>query len=91
MTISVERANADDLSAILDLLVRNDLPQEGLSNHLATTLVARAGQAVVGSATLELYGLTALLRSVAVEPTLQGQNLLPICAQWASPWRNLLS
>lgn len=75
MAVSIDRANAEDLPAILDLLTRSDLPQEGLSDHLATTLVARAGQTVVGSAALELYGTAALLRSVAVEQALRGQGL----------------
>ena len=38
MTVSIDRANADYLPAILELLTRSDLPPEGLSDHLATTL-----------------------------------------------------
>ena len=75
MTVSIERANVDDLSAILELLARSDLPQEGLSDHLATTLVARADQTVIGSAALELYSTAALLRSVAVDQAFRGQGL----------------
>ena len=75
MTVSIERANVDDLSAILELLARSDLPQEGLSDHLAMTLVARADQTVIGSAALELYGTAALLRSVAVDQAFRGQGL----------------
>jgi len=75
MTVSIERANVDDLSAILELLARSDLPQEGLSDHLATTLVAQAEQTVIGSAALELYGTAALLRSVAVDQAFRGQGL----------------
>lgn len=75
MTVSIERANVDDLSAILELLARTDLPQEGLSDHLATTLVARADQTVIGSAALEPYGPAALLRSVAVDQAFRGQGL----------------
>lgn len=74
MTVSIERANVDDLSAIMELLARSDLPQEGLSDHL-TTLVARADQTVIGNAALELYGTAALLRSVAVNQAFRGQGL----------------
>ena len=37
--------------------------------------MGRAGQAVVGSAALELYGAAALLRSVAVALSFRGQGL----------------
>lgn len=74
-TVSIERTNVDELPAILELLARSNLPHEGLSDHLATTLVARASQRVVGSAALELYGTSALLRSVAVEGAHRSQGL----------------
>jgi amino-acid N-acetyltransferase len=51
------------------------LPEEGLQEHLATTLVAREGGEVVGDAALELYGGAALLRSVAVRRELRGEGL----------------
>jgi len=52
-----------------------DLPREGLSDHLATTLVARDSEKVVGCAALELYDRDALLRSVAVQESMRGQGL----------------
>jgi amino-acid N-acetyltransferase len=75
MTFTIAHASAADLTPILALLARTDLPPDGLRDHLATTLVARSGQAIVGCAALELYGAAALLRSVAVEPSHQGQGL----------------
>jgi len=75
MTITIEAAHPSDLPAVLALLERSGLPQEGLADHLATTLVARSGDAVVGSAALEGYGGAALLRSVAVDSALRGQGL----------------
>ena len=75
MTITIEVAHSSDLPAVLALLERSSLPQEGLAEHLATTLVARSGDAVVGSVALELYGGAALLRSVAVEKALRGHGL----------------
>jgi len=75
MTTMIDAAMLDDLPAILSLLERSGLPGDGLSDHLATALVARAGRAVVGSAALEVYGTAALLRSVAVEEAFQGQGL----------------
>ena len=74
-TITVGAARPSDLPAVLALLERSGLPQEGLADHLATTLVARSGDEVVGSAALEVYGGAALLRSVAVDSALRGEGL----------------
>ena len=75
MAVVIEAAHVDDLPAILALLQKSGLPQDGLSDHVATTLVAREDHAIVGSAALELYGTVALLRSVAVADQLRGQGL----------------
>jgi amino-acid N-acetyltransferase len=75
MTVAIEAARNSDLRAVLALLERSGLPPEGLSEHFATALVARSGDAVVGSAALEVYGRAALLRSVAVDGALRGQGL----------------
>ena len=75
MAIIIEAAHVDDLPAILALLQKSGLPQDGLSDHVATTLVAREDHAIVGSAALELYGTVALLRSVVVADQLRGQGL----------------
>lgn len=75
MAITIDAARNSDLPAVLALLERSGLPQDGLPEHVATTLVARSGDAVVGSAALEIYGRAALLRSVAVDSALRGQGL----------------
>jgi amino-acid N-acetyltransferase len=74
-TITIGAAHPDDLPALLALLERSGLPKEGLADHLETTLVARDGDEVVGSAALETYGAAALLRSVAVDSMLRGERL----------------
>jgi amino-acid N-acetyltransferase len=75
MNVVIASATGEDLPVVLDLLRRCKLPQEGLEQHLATTLVAREGVRIVGCAALELYGRAALLRSVAVEPSSRGLGL----------------
>ena len=75
MTNAIEPARAGDLDAVLQLLRDNALPVDGLADHLASTLVARHGDRIVGSAALEVYGDGALLRSVAVAPGLQRSGL----------------
>jgi hypothetical protein len=65
MTIMIAPAHNADVPAILALLERSALPQDGLRGHVATTIVGRAGDTIVGSAALELYGTAALLRSIS--------------------------
>lgn len=72
---NIEPAQQADLTAILKLLSASGLPQQGLSDHLGTAVVARAGQQVVGCAALELYGSAALLRSVAVTSANRGRGV----------------
>jgi amino-acid N-acetyltransferase len=74
-TVLIDPATPTDLPALLALLTASGLPHAGLAEHLATGLVARTTDALVGSAALELYGPSALLRSVAVAPALRGQGL----------------
>ena len=75
MTITIAPADDTDIPAILALLERNGLPQDGFLDHERTALVALTGESVVGSAALDLYGRGALLRSVAVDASLRGQGL----------------
>ena len=71
----IESAQARDLPQIRSLLERLHLPISGVDEHLATMLVAKHGEHIVGTAALELYADGALLRSVAVEPDQQGKQL----------------
>src|SRR2546428_10713262 len=74
---TIAAATSADLPALLELLGQSALPTAGLADHLDTTLVAREAGHVVGSAALELYGTTALLRSVAVPPRPPGPGVGP--------------
>src|SRR5262245_33299399 len=71
----IEPAGARDLEAVCQLLTALNLPTEGLREHRETVLVARDGDDVVGCVALEIYGDTALLRSLAVEPSCRGTQL----------------
>ena len=68
-------ARPEDAAGILSLLEDAHLPTDGLTDHLATALVARRHGRIVGSAALEVYADGALLRSVAVESSLRGTGL----------------
>jgi amino-acid N-acetyltransferase len=74
MPAMIEPARTRDLDEIVALLIASRLPPDGLREHLATTLVARAGGRIVGSAAIERYANGALLRSVAVAPECRGRR-----------------
>lgn len=84
MAMVIEAAAAADLDTVLDLLARAKLPEAGLRDHLETLFVARLDGRIVGSAALELYGASALLRSVAVEEACRGQGVGRCLADAAS-------
>ncbi len=71
----IEAAEDRDLPEIRRLIERNGLPLDGLDDHVQTMVVAREGDRLVGTAALEVYADGALLRSVAVEPALQGRGV----------------
>jgi phosphinothricin acetyltransferase len=75
MELVIAAAQEQDLPAILALLNRAGLPQEGLRDHLATALIARQDDMIVGSAAIEHHSNAALLRSVAVDQTLRNQGV----------------
>jgi N-acetylglutamate synthase-like GNAT family acetyltransferase len=74
-TISLRAAKPSDWAAIELLLAANRLPLAGARDHLETFLVAENESGVVGCAGVEVRGEVALLRSVAVAPSRQGQGI----------------
>jgi amino-acid N-acetyltransferase len=68
-------ATREDLPAVYALLAAAKLPPDGLDEHVGGLLVARDGGTVVGSATVEVHGRGALLRSVVVAPARRGERL----------------
>jgi amino-acid N-acetyltransferase len=79
MPTSVEQtirpAGPADISAIETLLTAFDLPTAGIGEQISGFVVAEDGGAIVASAGLEVYGRSALLRSVAVRPDHQDRGL----------------
>ena len=71
----IEPASVRDLPEVRALLERLHLPLADVDEHLATMLVAREDERIVGTAALEMYADGALLRSVAVDPRRQGNQL----------------
>lgn len=73
--IQITDATAADRDAVMELLTAQGLPLDGLADHFETAVVARQGSRIVGSAALELYEDGALLRSVAVDPSVRSLGL----------------
>lgn len=68
-------AEPADIQAVQLLLRRENLPLEGVAEHIEDFLVAEQEGSIVGCAGVERYGDAALLRSVAVAPEHRGQGL----------------
>jgi amino-acid N-acetyltransferase len=73
--VRIAPATPADVPAILMLLEHSGLPTAGFADHLAQAIVACKSGRVVGSATLEMYGDDALLRSVTVDADERGTRI----------------
>jgi amino-acid N-acetyltransferase len=71
----MRRATPHDWPNVVALLLKADLPLAGAEEHLSDFFLAERDGILIGTAGLERYGNTALLRSVAVAPTERGQGL----------------
>ena len=71
----IEPATSHDLPDVRALLESQHLPLDGVDELVPTMIVARDNGKVVGVAALELYADGALLRSVVVDPVVQGQRV----------------
>lgn len=73
--ITIRQTEPHDLTAVLSLLRRASLPTEGVAEHLGRFFVAEVEGAIIGCVGLEVYGQTALLRSLAVTREFQNRGL----------------
>jgi amino-acid N-acetyltransferase len=73
--LELRTARERDLQEILALLGRADLPTAGVAESLSHFIVAKHEGELIGVAGLEVYGASALLRSVAVEDAWRGSGV----------------
>lgn len=73
--IRIRPARQEDLDSIEHLLIASDLPSDGIENHLSSMLVGELEYQIVATSALEMYGESALLRSVAVDSIARGTGL----------------
>ena len=72
---TIRQATPHDWQSLATLLMAADLPLDGAKSHLSDFFLAFRDDDLIGSAGLERYGDTALLRSVAVTAPERGQGL----------------
>ena len=68
-------ASPSEKDEIRLLLENSQLPSEDIGDHLEHFLVAKSEGKVVGAVGLELFGASALLRSLVVERAQRGKSL----------------
>ena len=73
--LELRTARPADLTEVLALLGRSQLPTAGVAESLLHFVVAESEGQLVGVAGLEVYGASALLRSVAVEESWRGSGV----------------
>jgi amino-acid N-acetyltransferase len=90
--VTLRTAEAGDLPAVLDLLGRSQLPSSGVAEALPHFVIAENEGQLVGVVGLEIYGESALLRSLAVEESWRGSGVgrtLIERALWATRERGI--
>lgn len=73
-SITVEKADAEDLDRVEALLDANDLPHRDVRAKPECFFVARSDTEWIGVGGVELYGSSGLLRSVVVAESSRGQG-----------------
>lgn len=73
--LELRSARSADLQKVIALLGRAHLPTAGVAESLAHFIVAEREGELIGVAGLEVYGASALLRSVAVEDSWRGSGV----------------
>jgi amino-acid N-acetyltransferase len=73
--ILTKKPTFKDLPAIYNFLEGLGLPITGISDHLENFFLAVDGEEIIGTVGLEVYDKIALLRSVGVKKSHQGQKI----------------
>jgi amino-acid N-acetyltransferase len=73
--VTLRSARPGDLPFVLSLLDRSNLPSAGVADALPHFVIAESEGELIGVAGLEVYGDSALLRSVAVAESWRGSGV----------------
>ena len=72
MAIELRKARTDEIEAVRALIIADQMPVIELERWIEEFWVLEDGGELVGCAGVEAYGEAAILRSVAVTPSLRG-------------------
>lgn len=75
MQLIIHKAYEKDLEEVHNLLRINNLPIEGVKDHIQNFLIVKNENSVIACAGLEIYDNVSLLRSVSVHPEFQGKGI----------------
>lgn len=75
MTAAIRRATPDDWNQVAALLAAAALPLDGARDAFQDGFVAEAEGRIIGTVALEIFGDSALVRSLAVEAPSRGAGL----------------
>src|SRR5687768_1304812 len=73
--VELRTARPADLPGVIDLLGSAKLPTAGVAEAFSHFMVAESEGRLIGAAGLEIYGASALLRSVVVEDSWRGSGV----------------
>jgi amino-acid N-acetyltransferase len=73
--VHIRQARQSDNAAILSLVAESGLPVDDLCASHALFLIAERGSEIAGCAGIELPGIHALMRSLAVKPAYRGAGI----------------
>jgi len=73
--VTLRRARPDDVPTLAAMIERANLPAVFIEEFIDGFVVAERGGRVLGCGGVELYGESAFIRSVVVEPEAQGLGL----------------
>jgi amino-acid N-acetyltransferase len=71
----IRSGTAAEIAAVCALLAAENLPTDGVADHIRDFLVAEEGGKIVGAVGIEYYADVALLRSAVVAPPLKGRGV----------------
>lgn len=68
-------AKKEDIHKIESLLRENELPTDGVEKHFNNFIIAEVNDKTVGAVGMEIYGTTALFRSLVVDQDFRSKNI----------------
>lgn len=69
------QATNADLQEVIELLNSSELPSNDCADHIRNFIVIEEDNQIIGVGGFEIYGVVALVRSIAVKPMYRGKGI----------------